>query len=1129
MLKIYWGDSLTVLAETLYNNERKADIYQHEAVLVGSPLSADWLRQFQLFDYGDKTKRIFANWEFPSFYIFINDWLEKALHGTAIGLRKAGEHPYSRELLQWRLWQILGRKENQGKFAVLDAYHQGSELRLLELCTSLAQLYDQYQILRPQLMQAWKQHANFEGLDPDLHWQAELWRSLIDEIPESYTDSLLHLADNPQLWKTSGIIEKYARISLFNLNHIAPLYMKLFQGLAQHMPVELYVFAPCHEYWLDDSKKLARQQDLETPNTESTDRISASGPGLSHPLLGSLGSALQPLLRQMLDLNLKEKLMPGKAPETGPQTLLQALQENLRRRDCHFDYQRKEDDRSMQIHCCHTMQRQCEVAKDLAWRWLDEHPEGQPRDIQILVAEYDKYAPLLQAVFNPTDKARWLPAVLQKTPAASAGTIAGAFLKIIALPQSRLGAAELMSILSVEPIAANYGFAQPELEKLRRLIEEAKIRWGEDREHLLKVLAIPDDKLQEPGQFPAHMTWQRGMDRLLLGYCMGRMDEEEPMLAAAELGQILINDKIEGENLELLESFCRFYDDLLLSRQECSNATELSRYVQIYRQILQRFFRSTEYSYQELRLLHRAIEDIERNAAAMNRIFPGEDNRIKLGSAAMAKYFERKCQYLSHPQPCHNNTLVIAPLQSMHANARKLTILIGLSEGSFPRMDNRSAFDLLERSPEFEDPSLRRQDRLAMLEAIMASSSQLHITYIGKSDINAEEFPPSSVISELRDFLGAENLPIIEHRLNAHDHRYYKGKEQELFSYSQSNYRAALSLYHEHCRMNKKNEIVVAPTPDTETVPQQLLQHIKLSQLQEFFSNPAQFFLRRQLGLFFERGLTQEMEEDENFEQDNLERYTLRSYLVKMICHEKMTCDQNDLHYLRERALIPLGKQGEMLLEKELSVITDVLCETRRKNLRGLTYVEALRKQPETKEYACEVEVWGQQFNISGKLQINTEQPAQAWQIFFRPGSDLKGKDWASGWLAHLLANCCHSYNTATFLGSLKAPQALPDFANTATAPDIMQDLVQLYLEYQNKPFVFSSEAAAAYFKEYRKCKDSYKKTERALIKAVEALRPSSFPGAQLPPDPYTQKLWGKEDISEHPDFEDNIRSFWGL
>ena len=1128
MIKVYWGDSLAALADKLYRKQVKKDIFQREAVLVGSPLQADWLRQFRLFEHSDAERQIFANWEFPSFYVFLNDWVEKALHDTPIGERRASEHPYSKELLLWRIWRILKKEESRAEFASLRDYYADSELRLLELCGSLAQLYDDYQILRPGLIQAWKQSGNFEGLPADLHWQAVLWRSLLAESQQSYTDRLMQLAKQPYLWEKSGLVESYARISLFNLNHIAPIYMKIFQGLAEYVPVELYAFGPCHEYWLDDSKKLLKEALLQNPEDRDPEQLSALSLDISHPLLGSLGGALQPLLCQLLDLNLQEELVPGGNTDSEPQSLLQALQKNLRERDCQFDYQRQENDRSIQIHNCYTLQRQCELAKDLAWRWLDENPDGQPRDIQILVAEYDKCAPLLQALFNLDSHARPLPAVLQKRPALSAGAISAAFLKIIALPQSRFTAAEVFSILSVEPVAANYGLGAEELEKLRQIIDDAYIRWGRDREHLLDTLSLGKDDLLAHALFPDQMTWQRGLDRLMLGYCRGRLDEKNSMLSAAGLGRILVNDKIEGESLVLLESFCHFYDDLLLSSQECQQGGDLEHYAQVYQRILQRFFRSSEHSYQEIYLLRKAIRGLEQNALAMKKLFPQEDGLIKLEPAVMARHFERQCQYLSRPQSCRDNALVIAPLQSMQVSSRKLSILLGLSEGSFPRLDKRSAFDLLELKPSFEDPSLRRQNRLALLEAIMASGSQLQITYCGKSELNSEEFPPSPLLIELRDFLGAENLPIVEQRLNAHDYRYYQGKAEQLFSYSQSNYKAALSLQQSREQASKSAASSVEPAA-CEEMPSPLPQQVKLEQLQEFYSNPAKFFLRKNLGLFFIRELPRELEEDEIFTLNSLQKYLLHCYLVDMLQQNRENYDENDLHYLQERGLLPLGKQGELILQEELQKVKENFCITKRRGVFGnIPYKEALSNPPPVSEYGCNFSWQGKEVQLSGELQID---PDLARQIIFRPSSGPKGKDWASGWLAHLLANCCYNGGITTFLGSLGAPQAIAA-SNKVQAKAQLQYLLQVYLEYQNRPYVFSPDAAAAYWKSING-NNAADAAETALSKAEEVVVKFRSPNTSWweprEPDPDMQKLWGEEELEQRADFEERIRLFWGL
>ena len=168
MIKVYWGDSLAALADKLYRKQVKKDIFQREAVLVGSPLQADWLRQFRLFEHSDAERQIFANWEFPSFYVFLNDWVEKALHDTPIGERRASEHPYSKELLLWRIWRILKKEESRAEFASLRDYCRLSFSRL----SFGGSPYSSKTIIKyASRPDTGKQSGNFEGLPADLHWK----------------------------------------------------------------------------------------------------------------------------------------------------------------------------------------------------------------------------------------------------------------------------------------------------------------------------------------------------------------------------------------------------------------------------------------------------------------------------------------------------------------------------------------------------------------------------------------------------------------------------------------------------------------------------------------------------------------------------------------------------------------------------------------------------------------------------------------------------------------------------------------------------------------------------------------------------------------------------------------------
>ncbi len=81
---------------------------------------------------------------------------------------------YERDVLTWRIHEILAARPAPE----LQSYLERGGLRAYQLARSLADVFDQYQIFRPELLSAWEQgRLNYGGADGE-SWQAGLWREL---------------------------------------------------------------------------------------------------------------------------------------------------------------------------------------------------------------------------------------------------------------------------------------------------------------------------------------------------------------------------------------------------------------------------------------------------------------------------------------------------------------------------------------------------------------------------------------------------------------------------------------------------------------------------------------------------------------------------------------------------------------------------------------------------------------------------------------------------------------------------------------------------------------------------------------------------------------------------------------
>ncbi|WP_315820741.1 exodeoxyribonuclease V subunit gamma [Paraflavitalea speifideaquila] len=81
--------------------------------------------------------------------------------------------------LSWLLFKLLGEKEFITRFPAIADYftHAGTDedTRRIALAEKVADLFDQYQVYRPELIKQWNEGVSTN--DADQSWQQYLWRS----------------------------------------------------------------------------------------------------------------------------------------------------------------------------------------------------------------------------------------------------------------------------------------------------------------------------------------------------------------------------------------------------------------------------------------------------------------------------------------------------------------------------------------------------------------------------------------------------------------------------------------------------------------------------------------------------------------------------------------------------------------------------------------------------------------------------------------------------------------------------------------------------------------------------------------------------------------------------------------
>jgi exodeoxyribonuclease V gamma subunit len=172
-------------------------------------------------------------WSHP-YFPFPRGVVEQVLDSLSEG-RSEEAKAYDPGRLKWTIAELL----RESAPSQLDPYlREPSDAdRVLRLAGSVSNVFDDYVVYRPSLLQRWA-----KGKDPD--WQAQLWRRVVERLgPYDLASrtakalSVLRSKKTPQ-----GL--PFERLHLFSLETLPPLFLELFSVLSQTIPTTFYLLEP---------------------------------------------------------------------------------------------------------------------------------------------------------------------------------------------------------------------------------------------------------------------------------------------------------------------------------------------------------------------------------------------------------------------------------------------------------------------------------------------------------------------------------------------------------------------------------------------------------------------------------------------------------------------------------------------------------------------------------------------------------------------------------------------------------------------------------------------------------------------------------------------------------------------
>lgn len=962
MFYVYYSNQLENHKELLVNilsSDPNPNPFVQETVLVQSLGMAQWL-QMQI---AEKIG-VSGNVQFPYPTSFL--WQQYRLLFPEL----PAENLFDRNLIVWRLMRIIPTFLAQPEFAALAFYlQQPDQLKQYQLAAKIADLFDQYLVYRPHWLVHWekgndqlilneiRQNLRFktrrpEELEQTVRWQGILWNALVEDIRKESDEVVFNTSHRAYLQqryfdKLDSLSEAERaklpeRLFVFGITALPATQLAVLKKLSEFCNVHLFFTNPSEEFWGDQLEDRVIEKLALNENVDEQD-VQTLLENQGNPLLSSWGKQGKEFLNLILEQE-PDNIVPYYNPLTQSDTLLTQVKRAVLRFENQSDFSRTKQDNSIQIHACHSKMREVEVLHNHLLDLFEHNPSLAPKDIIVMSADIDSYAPYIESVFSRYgyQDSRYIPFTLSDQTISRIDPVVQSFLSLLALKEKRVSVDEIFDLLNVNAIRRQYGVGEAELETLREWIQRAGIRAG---------LQIDNDLWQN------YNSWENGLNRLLLGSSLS---------TAHGVWQETVGlDESYGLSAELSGVLAKFMENLTAWYALLQQPQSISQWQSALFDLLNAFYADDEESADSLLLLQNSISQLSEQISQADFHDPIEIDVL----------LQRFSQQLGE-QRSNLNFLVgkvnFCTLLPMRAIPFKVVCLLGMNDGEFPRQQAVNGFDLMQYAYQKGDRAKRDDDRYLFLEALLSAQDKLYISYIGRALKDNQKKYPSILVAQLIDYVNArlgeeEQLNVLEHPMTVFSPNNFKDKH---FSYDKEWLLATASV-------GESNEFL------NDITGRELPHEIELEQLIHYVQDPLKFYFNTHLGVRFE---TQEREqaESELFSLSGLERYNFFKDLILL------EPEQNARYFdiAKFQGNLPACAFGELAVNELNSTIAPFKAA-----------LAPYLNQPQQRiEIDYNVEYQGKTIRLYGDIPNRIGNEILLWRV-----GDLRDKDCIMAWIYHLL------------------------------------------------------------------------------------------------------------------------------
>ena len=839
---------------------------------------AEYLQQKLAADHG-----IAANLEMPFVNIFLNSLLRKFYGKEFIAAEKASDQKNMRQ----KLMKLLSdRQFVRQQVPELEKYlcEPNTELKRWQLAGKIADLFEQYQIYR-----VWETDETLERSS----WQKVLYRELFDARHPGRDHFFRRLLREKLTLEQQKMLPE--EFSIFGISVLPPVYLDIFVRLSEYCRINFFYLSPCEEYW-----------EYQFSNAEKRQLRAWDTAEAGNPILQALGRQGRGFFSALMSHDvISEKLYPENIlqPEDYPpeSSMLEIMQYDIlhlfdRRANALPDgltgipRPDLKNDRSIVIHNCHNIRRELEVLHDELIKLVKSGIE--PRDIIVMAPDIARCAPVIHAIFSNGPLRDVYSIADMAMPDNTA--LSETFFRLLKGASGRFEYSEIMSLLDMPLLQSVLQLPENQLASFGKILQDAGVRWGFDAAMHRKFC----------GADFAEYSWRNAFDRLLAGYANRPLENCCDPLLPGSIARIACLEEGEIEAFARLVDFMEKLHDLSLKIDRKYN---IGQWVSIFNGMLQDFFGSDNFTATLLAPLRQALDDMQilYDENCVPGLYP-----LNTAAAILTDYWEE-------PVSCSKflrGKITFCRMMPMRSIPMKVTALLDLNEGDFPRRVPADGFDLISASPLPGDRSPTVQDRYLLLEALMATREHLLLFYQGQNAFDNQPQTACAPLNEIADYLkNAFDLDEYKHKISGIDQTYYS-MHSEFASWNKENFAALQNL-------RQQSAVGVQIKLPEEFSGMDLSNDIALDELIAFFTSPASWHLHNQMGLTLRTRYDDETD-SEPWQLQGLAKWSVNSISIQHgVGSAQQLTDAELFRQIRSSNLLPPGEIGSESFSNQLKIL----------------------------------------------------------------------------------------------------------------------------------------------------------------------------------------------------------------